>query len=133
MGRFKSKRISAAQDRDARVLEAHDRDAKRPKRTPAAADQPVDDPYLYAPLPRHQQIRGRAVDNSLVKKAAIAVDYSEAGGSEGKAGRKVSCKWEVDASLPARYLDQTKARDLYVKQLGRCRRPGLLWRRPDIL
>ena len=104
MGRFKSKRISAAQDRDARVLAAHDRDAKRPKRTPAAVDQHVDDPYLYAPLPRHQQIPGRAVDNSLVKKAAIAVDYAKAGGSESKAGRRVARKWEVEASLPARYL-----------------------------
>ena len=90
MGRLKSKRISAAQDRNARVLAAQDRDAKRPKRTPAAASRRVDDLYLYAPLPRHQQVRGRAVDNSPGKKAAIAVDYAKAGEWEGKAGRKVA-------------------------------------------
>ena len=72
------------------------------------------------------------MDNSPRNKAAIAVDYAEAGGWEGKAGRKVARKWEVDASLPARYLEQTKARDLYVKRFGRCGRPGLLRRRPKI-
>ena len=80
MGRFKSKHISAAQDRVVRVSAAQDRNAKRPKRTPAAAAWPVDDPYLYAPLLRHHQVCGRAVDNLPVKKAAIAVDYAKAGG-----------------------------------------------------
>ena len=108
MGRFKSKRVTAAQDRN----------AKRPKPTPATAAQPVYDPYLYAPLPRHQQVRGRAVDKSSGKKAGIAVDYAEAGGWEGKAGRKVARKWEVNAILPARYLEHNKARDLYVKRFG---------------
>ena len=71
---------------------AQDRDSKRLKPTPAAASQPVYDPYLYAPLPCHQQVRGRAVDNSPGRKAAIAVDYAKAGGSAGKAGRKVTRK-----------------------------------------
>ena len=74
---------------------------------------------MYAPLPRHQQVRGRAVENLPGRKADIAVDYAEAGGLAGKAGRKIARKWEVDASLPAHYIEQTKARDLYVKRLGR--------------
>ena len=53
------------------------------------------------------------------RKSDIAVDYAVAVGSAGKADRKVAHKWEVDASLPALYLEQTKARDLYVKRLGR--------------
>ena len=72
------------------------------------------------------------MDNSPGKKDAIAVDYAKAGRWEGKAYRKVARKWEVEDSLPARYLEQTKARDLYVKRFGRCRRPGLLRRRPEI-
>ena len=122
MGWFKSKRVTAAQDRD----------AKRPKPTPAASAQPVYDPYLYAPIPRHQQVRGQAVDNLPGWKAAIDVDYAEAGRLAGKAGRKVARKWEVDASLPARYLKHTKARALYVKRLGLCGRLCLLRRRPEI-
>ena len=114
------------------MMAAQDRDSKRPKPTPAAAAQLLYDPYLYVPLPQHQQVRGCAVDNSPGRKDAIAIDYAKVGELAGKAGRKVSCKWEVDASLPARYLDQTKARDLYVKRFGRCRRPGLLRRRPEI-
>ena len=96
----------------------------------SAEAQTVYDPYLYEPIPRHQQVRGHTVENSPGQKAAIAVDYAEAGGSVGKDVRKVARKWEVDASLPARYIEHTKARDLYVKRLGRCRRPGLLQRRP---
>ena len=122
MGRFKSKRVTAAQDRN----------AKRPKPTPATAAQPIYDPYLYAPIPRHHQVLGRAVENSPGRKAAIDVDYAEAGGSAGKAGRKVTRKLEVGTSLPARYLKQTKDRDLYVKRLDRCGRSGLLRRRPEI-
>ena len=72
------------------------------------------------------------MDNSPGQKADIAVDYVKVGWSAGKAGRKVARKWGVDPSLPARYLKQTKACDLYVKRLGRCRRPGLLQRRPEI-
>ena len=54
-----------------------------------------------------------------------------AGGRARLAGRLLR-KWEVDASLPARYLEQTKARDLYLKRFGRCGLPGLLRRRPEI-
>ena len=80
MGRFKGKRIISAQDRDARVSAAQDRDANHPKWMPSAAARRVEDLYLYEPLPRHQQVRGRAVEKSTVKKAAIAVDYAKAGG-----------------------------------------------------
>ena len=97
MGRFKSRHVTADQDHD----------ATRPKPTPAAASQPVYDPG--APIPRHLQVRGRAEDNSPGRKAAIAVDYAKAGGEAGKDGSKVTRNWEVDASLPASYLKQTKA------------------------
>ena len=71
------------------------------------------------------------MDNSPGRKAAIAVDYAEAGGSAGRAVRKVARKWEVDASLPALYIEYTKACDLYVKRLGLCGCPGLLQWRPE--
>ena len=109
---------------------AQDRDSKRLKPTPAAASQPIYNPE--APILCHLQVRDRAEDNSPERKAAIAVDYAEAGRAAGKDGMKVARKWEVDSSIPSRYLKQTKARDLKVKRAGQCGRPGLLQRRPEI-
>ena len=107
----------------------------RGKREASADDAAPSSPDAITGALPQAATRGRrkgAVDVTPRTKAKIALEYAEAGGKAGGAGRKVAKKYDMEKGQPAKFYEQVKDRDTYPKREGNCGRPGLLERRPEI-